>query len=782
MSEILNITPNPRILLAITNNPISPENALCELIDNSIDAFTVAKEKGMDISDPWIKISLPKKVDVNNGVGRLVIEDNGPGLSPEYAKYAVTAGFSGNNPFDRLGLFGMGFNISTGKLGCKTIFSTCRKIDKQVYSITIDIPAIIESRQFEVPGDYKSKISPDQSGASIEIRDWWPKGKQNYGFVQKLAAKSKPNLREQIGRRYSTWLRKGLRIFVNDEPCPVFNHCVWDSKRFVMRKKHGKINAKFNLNHSFGNEKRCMECWSYIEPDQSSCGNCGESDKIKTKERSIKGWVGIQRYDSKDHFGIDLIRNGRVIRVLEKEAFFTWVDDKGSPVVDYPIDNPYGRIIGEIHMDHVPVDFLKTDFERTSPEWAEAVKFLRGETSLQPERGKLDGVENESPIYKLYQGYRKVRVAGTRDLYMGYWNTESNGPKRISRVIEDEYIEKFKMNSPGYGPKHDEEWFKLVEAADIKPIEGQKECDVCGMQNPESNESCHACGKIFIGKKCISCEQEIAKSSFVCLHCNADQYGTENMPWICSYCSYKRNRPDSNICRKCNKPRGSVDIFELDNLKENSNLRDDLSNDNMSIPLPEGGNMPSMKLFVYDLISPFKLERDNIRIPVCVKHSSTEIHIFIDSDHPAFNAYQDRPEDYISMEIAKWAGEINARHINDKNRPFWSISSLYWATHSSLWKERVELSNQETFNKIDDFFSDLKEELPHLLRNEGEEIYEDLDRQGQSLIMQNMINNNVDISNISKMKEDGEYLEYLPENLIVDIFKRYPEKFLDGNY
>ncbi len=40
-------------------------------------------------------------------------------------------------------------------------------------------------------------------------------------------------------------------------------------------------------------------------------------------------------------------------------------------------------------------------------------------TSLQPERA---AGQNASLIYYLYQGYRKVRGAGRKPLYMGFWD------------------------------------------------------------------------------------------------------------------------------------------------------------------------------------------------------------------------------------------------------------------------------------------------------------------------------------------------------------------------
>ena len=66
-------------------------------------------------------------------------------------------------------------------------------------------------------------------------------------------------------------------------------------------------------------------------------------------------------------------------------------------------------------------------------------------------------------------------------MYMGYWDRESEGPKRISRDIEREYHERFKAKEPGF--YEDAEWWKLVEQADQRPLEELEECPACSAQN-----------------------------------------------------------------------------------------------------------------------------------------------------------------------------------------------------------------------------------------------------------------------------------------------------------
>ena len=49
-------TPDPKVLLALTRTPMQPIDALCELIDNAIDSFSIAKIQGISVESPLIVI------------------------------------------------------------------------------------------------------------------------------------------------------------------------------------------------------------------------------------------------------------------------------------------------------------------------------------------------------------------------------------------------------------------------------------------------------------------------------------------------------------------------------------------------------------------------------------------------------------------------------------------------------------------------------------------------------------------------------------------------------
>jgi len=89
---IFDFTPDPRVLIALTQTPITPMDALCELIDNSIDSFSNSRLYGKKIEHPKIWIDLPKKADLDKNFGVVRIRDNGPGMTTEQAEKAIKAG------------------------------------------------------------------------------------------------------------------------------------------------------------------------------------------------------------------------------------------------------------------------------------------------------------------------------------------------------------------------------------------------------------------------------------------------------------------------------------------------------------------------------------------------------------------------------------------------------------------------------------------------------------------------------------------------------------------
>ena len=562
-------------------------------VDNALDSFQAARLRGIVIKSPTVVVELPKIAELHRGIGQLCVRDNSLGMDSSAAEKALRAGFSGNNAYDSLGLFGMGFDISTGKFGRATTLLTGNVHLDDAIQVTVDLDQMRDARSYEVPVRYLAKPVNFEQGTLVTVSGWWPEGNPNCRFIRKLVQYGIPKVRDELGRRYSTLLRtdssrssKRAQVVVNGAACIPFEHCIWGDNRFVEHRTLRQIPAVIRFNELVGSQVRCSTCTALVPPGLSECSACGSAELRMIEER-VRGWLGIQRYDDETDFGVDLIRNGRAIRISEKAAFFEFTDEFKRTIKDYPIDQNYGRVVGEVHLNHVPVDFLKQDFQRPSPEWQRAISYLRGDSSLQP---KQPGAQfNKSPLYRLYQGYRRVRDFGKRDMYMGYWDPVSQAPKRISREVERELYDKFLKRLPGY--YDDAEWWKHVEAADKKPLDELVECPVCFAANLAGSEACLACGEILIGKNCINsdCNRKIPISAESCPHCGEPQGPETSEPWQCRVCGAK-NSPEIGHCSKCSSVKGTLDPMSVEALTADSNLSDELSFRGCTVQLADGSN------------------------------------------------------------------------------------------------------------------------------------------------------------------------------------------------
>lgn len=771
---VLNLTPDPKVLIALTHTHIQPLDALCELIDNAIDSFSSAKLQGIVIENPVVRIDLPKVGEIENEKGVVRISDNGPGMSASSAEKALRAGFSGNNPYDTLGLFGMGFNISTGKIGSVTHFYSAREDEEKAVDVVIDLNKINETKDYKVIA-YKVEKNALSHGTIIEISKWWPQGSDNRGFVKTLVSYGDRKIREELGRRYATILKKGeIKILVNEIACIAFEHCIWSDNRYVERQKHGKIPAVYRFNEVVHTQKKCLNCTATLEPYQTTCPACG-SNEIRTIEERIQGWVGIQRFDDLSEFGIDLIRNGRAIRISEKSAFFEFVDEFQKTIKDYPIDSNFGRIVGEVHLDHVPVDFMKQDFQRSSPEWHRAIVFLRGESSLQPTQPGAD--KNISPIFKLFQGYRKVKTAGKTDMYMGTWDPVKEEPRRIGREVEKEFYNKFKNKEPGYYT--DEEWWKKVEEADRKPVKQMPLCPVCGCQNLEEAEICIGCQSILKGKDCISCGEKIPLSAKSCPKCGASQEAEVIKPWICKVCGSK-NIPTVTVCSSCSAPQGEENHLSKEFLISNSDKDEVLSITDCTVMLDNGQNCSPLSIQVYISRNPIKGNFDDNALPVfTIKASLNELLIFVDKTHRMFKNCKMKIEQIVASEAAEHIFMLNKSVSQSSGKH--TIPYISWQILEKYWADKLEDNSDDLITEVENVFEVIRERLLLSSCESLSNCFDLLTNEETKKMVNEMLNAGVEVTKIEEYKQNRRFLKYVPISYIVNLFEEKPEYFFDGN-
>jgi hypothetical protein len=438
----------------------APWQCLAELIDNSIDAFIGQMNSGNASASPKIYIKLPSEAELRTGSGVISIRDTAAGMTLASLENAVRAGYSGNDPVEKMGLFGMGFNISTARMGRRTEVWTATAEDTHWTGLVIDFGVLEKQKSFDAPLETRPKTDAelDERAHGTEIKISLLEADRVRPLVKGMGKK---RTKERLGKIYGRVMaRIGVDIFYDGDLIKAWQHCVWDISRSVETQAFGNVPARIDINKVLEPRRFCTTCWVWLLPEEEECSACGHAENIVSRQRNLRGWLGIQRYFDKNHFGIDLIRNGRVIEELDK-SFFTFVDENGDSIFEYPIDAIHwgGRIVGELEIDFVRVSHQKDSFDKLDPEWRQVVEMVRGKAPLQPKIAERMGLgKNDSPLSRLFTGYRKG-TAGLKDLVPG-----TKDGKGLNTGPVQEYVAKFYEDDPDY--QSDEKWYDLVLQAE----------------------------------------------------------------------------------------------------------------------------------------------------------------------------------------------------------------------------------------------------------------------------------------------------------------------------
>jgi hypothetical protein len=449
----INVQPHPRLLSVLGDIEFSPWQCIAELVDNAFDEFL---RHPIADDEPTVWVTLPAR-NSSPRDSEVWVKDNGPGMSLAQLNNALRAGWTSNDRFGQLGLFGVGFNIATARLGQVAIVRTARVDDPHWTVVTVDLKGLAAGTDFDLPVTTEPKSSTSEHGTEIVIRSLKP---EHHQTISRGQAKIKQNL----GEIYSYLLAdKGFRLIVDSDLVKPRLPCLWDEGRCVVRSGE-RIPAVFKIDKRLSDRSVCLDCGTWQNIGDAACEAC-QGRRVEVRERRIWGWVGIQRYLHPSDYGIDFIRNGRKI-LIHDVSLFRWVDPDdltGRGEVEYPIEVPRaGRIVGEIHVDHVRVNYQKNAFEYDTPEWKRVVQALRGEGPLLPKRAHDLGftTPNTSPLARLLAGYRR-NDPGLNYLIPGDGKVALHDRAR-------EWAEKFRKGDPEY--QTDEKWYQAAEQHDKPPI------------------------------------------------------------------------------------------------------------------------------------------------------------------------------------------------------------------------------------------------------------------------------------------------------------------------
>ncbi|MFA1512643.1 ATP-binding protein [Priestia aryabhattai] len=726
----INLTPNPRILQMLGQIDFENWQCIAELIDNSVDALLKDFHKNGSYKGE-IRVDIPKHSQFLEG-DPITVWDNGPGMNIQQLENALKAGYSSNDPVSNLGLFGMGFNISTARLGQKTTVYTSEKNSIEEVGIEIDFVEMTKSNSYVRPVRKRRKDNSYTSGTTIKIY-------QLNDRVSYLGQQGLASLRKKLNTVYAKLLRDyDIDIIINGEKLVPTQKCIWSPERYVVRKSE-KIYSYIEINKDLGDKYFCSDCWIWldapiIEGEVSRCRVCDSSENVKIRKRIITGWLGIQRYFDTENYGIDFYRNGRLIEANDKH-FFYWKDNEtGELELEYPVDTTHwgGRIVGELEANFLTVTYTKDNIEKNDQQWDLMVKSIRGEAPIRPQIATAKGyAENNSPIARLFSGYRKGKKAGYEDLLPGRFNKKTNRWEG-NNAEPKAWAELFYKGEKEYQDDH--KWWELVEQVEAnRRSSSDSENQDDGFDPTDPN---------IMGNN---------SSNNIDTTDNNDKDKTLPTP------------EEPQINGKEEEANSKNENAQKEN-HENSLVKDEILSGQYS--LDELEEEPILLEVFED--SSLQDER-----PLLVKKlSRSNYRAFYNADSPLFLKHGNSIKDCILMEIS------NSLFLRKNDPEEWPFSRIFYNLKNVYSKDDA-LDLDTVRERINILLSTIKK----ILSNTKKELHADdpLETEDYRALQRSVLNKlGEGDSRVQQLLKTTEFLAFMPNSYVVKFFKRNPDMFFDG--
>lgn len=302
-----------------------------------------------------------ERIDVVLDYGGKVISisDDGIGMNLHELENGLTIAKGTKLDKAKLGKFGLGMKSACSTLGREFTIRTSKPNSDLEYFIHYD--------EEEWLKDSTQTWKNFEIETSKKTRPW-------NGTIIKITKLNVPlypnqttSLRKNFGIRYGSYIKSNqISLYINTRECKSLETSIQEGS-----KKELKIDLSNN--------------------------------------QYLKGWIGLlEKRSIKGEYGIHLYKNNRLIKAFDKFGI------RSHPEV--------AKFTGELHLDHVPVNFHKTGFIEESLEYKEAVEafktnpdvveLLRSSISKTPSTTSIQSVVNYF-INDETKGKIKTRMSNT---------------------------------------------------------------------------------------------------------------------------------------------------------------------------------------------------------------------------------------------------------------------------------------------------------------------------------------------------------------------------------
>ena len=726
-TNTLDITPTPRILRTLGEIPFQTWQCVAELIDNSIDAFLSNKAHASDETESRVIVTW----DTTSAMDERTIEisDNACGMSIDQLQNAVRAGYSSNDPIGNLGLFGVGFNISTARLGDVTTIMSTRSGDADWVGIKIDFQKLIATKRFDVPTIRKPKTNPTESGTKITI------SKLKQGILSELPNKEN-EIRQRLEAVYAPLLNnQEISIFVKNKQLRPRNHCVWAESRYV-RYNDQNVSARVNIDRNLGDALFDLNRNCYLTADEAEPYYAAQQEgqslppHVVERGKRLTGWLGIQRYADPNDFGIDFTRNGRKILTSDKSLFQYENPITGQKELQYPLElgtSVGGRIVGELHVDYLLPTYQKNDFDRSDNSWLQTIEAICGMGPFLPKSRKALGFteQNTSPLYLLVNAFRRVDK-GTKCLF---------APNEVAK----RYAVEFKKGVRDY--IDDTLWWKAAQEEDQKQNTGGMRSTAVNTGDKPSDDIDAYLGGVNPAQPPVQTTSEPPK---------------QTTPPSVSPISVPQQIP------------ATPETSKLDELIQRATPVNQMSGRNYKF-----GNTGSLNVRVYELNRGDILYRSE-RKPCFFSSDGIECDFVYDPSHPLLSQYPITPK------------MLLLQYLSEKLKARDSVPDLVsvFAILVENTMAEAKIDRQSLQDRASSAFELLREKLSHALKNRAFDVVDCIHESAGEVeeTITNLIQSNPSLLEAFQSKTDAgfEVIDFVPPKTLYRLVERFPEDVFDG--
>lgn len=304
----VNITPDKSLIQKLGLVGYRTEQAIAELLDNSIDARISDKKEIINV-----RLDFEKKM--------IEIKDEGYGMDKKDLTNTMTIA-RGTKDEGKLGQFGIGMKSACSALGKKFVVVTSKINSDKEYSAEYD----------------------EKKWLSDKIQNW-----ENFTIVEKTQSKKE------------NW--HGTRIIISE-----LNVSMYPNQISKFKNNFGIRYFPYLNTEQISIQINTVLC----KPEKPNIvKNSKKNIKIKLEfGKEINGYIALlQKRSIKGDYGFHLFKNGRLIKAYEKFGFTAHPEN--------------ANIIGELNLDHVPINFNKSAFIEESPEYDKTVEAFKSSTEFK---------------------------------------------------------------------------------------------------------------------------------------------------------------------------------------------------------------------------------------------------------------------------------------------------------------------------------------------------------------------------------------------------------------